>query len=93
MNCAEWITLFHLFWNTPNQLKEIQIERQQSIECLKQKQCISVWDNSTQEWAIYRINNLKENCGESPQENKAVSDPNGVCKAFYDRLNKKKSNQ
>jgi len=93
MNSASWLTFFNLLLNTPSQLNEIQIERQQTIECLKQKKCMSVWDNSLQDWVIYRLDNLQETCGASPSENKAASDPNGACKIYYERKNMKKSSQ
>lgn len=90
MNASNFFTFIHLLLNAPDEAKQIHEERRQSYECVQQRQCLSVWNPSLNEYSAYPLDNLKEICGSSPQQDKSSSDANGACNAYYKWLHSKK---
>jgi hypothetical protein len=92
MNSIEWITFYKLMLNAPNEAEKIQAERRNTFKCVEQKQCISVWSKSQDDWVAYRIENLKEVCSSYPQIIPG-NDPDGACEIYYNQFLKRKSDQ
>lgn len=54
MNTILWLQLTNLLFDAHSNLNTIKYEQEYAMQCLRQKECIEIWDNQIQEWVIVR---------------------------------------
>ncbi len=53
MITAEWLSLLHLLYGTPDKIDKIQKERHEAYKCVQEKRCYSVWKSEIGDWVVY----------------------------------------